>query len=153
MTLRTLAHGASTGVTHGARHLARWWAGGTLLRRAGDRRDASPEDGIDDEDEDEFDDEEVDDVEVAPRARREPDTAPTPSFATTGEVPVVTPNAPPATGVHVGDWTLPDPGLLARTKVQRLDHRGVEALGQSSSRRSARTASRPSSWASRSGRP
>ena len=134
LTLRTLAHGASTGVTQGARHFARWWAGGTLLRRGGERRDASADDGDEDdgyEDEDEDEDEgasDHDDV-VAPRARREHDTAPTPSFEATGEVPVVAPAPPAAAGVHVGDWTLPDPGLLARTKVQRLDHRGVEALG------------------------
>jgi S-DNA-T family DNA segregation ATPase FtsK/SpoIIIE len=51
----------------------------------------------------------------------------------TGEVPVaVAPRRaePPVTpSVHVGGWSLPDPGLLARTKVQRLDQRAVEGSG------------------------
>jgi DNA segregation ATPase FtsK/SpoIIIE, S-DNA-T family len=136
VTLRALFHGASTGASQGARHLARWWAGGTLVRGPAARRrhedDEDDEDGGEPDDEYEYDedDEDDEDDEPAPRTRRVHDAAPTEALAPTGEVAVVVPPArAPAAGVHVGDWTLPDPGLLARTKVQRLDHRSVEALG------------------------
>ena len=135
VTLRALFHGATTGATTGARHLARWWAGGTLVRGPGARRHR---DELDDEyDEDDEDDEEEDDASLVDyegdeyddddEEERLDDTA---ELAATGEVPVVVARArPQAQPVHAGDWTLPDPSLLARTKVQRLDHRGVEALG------------------------
>jgi DNA segregation ATPase FtsK/SpoIIIE, S-DNA-T family len=136
VTLRALFHGASTGASQGARHLARWWAGGTLVRGPAARRrhedDEDDEDGGEPDDEYEYDEDDEDDEDDEPalRTRRVHDAAPTEALAPTGEVAVVVPPArAPAAGVHVGDWTLPDPGLLARTKVQRLDHRSVEALG------------------------
>jgi S-DNA-T family DNA segregation ATPase FtsK/SpoIIIE len=131
VTLRTLYTVSTTGTVTAGRHLARWWAGGTLLRGAGahrrrddDDEDAYEDDAYDDtlgfegEDEDYEEDDEVDDDEVEP----------------TGEVPVTRPArrvtpAAPTVAVHTGDWTLPDPELLARTKVQRHDQRAVEASG------------------------
>jgi len=135
LTLRALLHGATTGASSGARHLARWWAGGTLVRGPGARRhrdeleddeldeDADAYDEYDEDDEDDRYDDEPADVTGA----RVDDTI---ELAPTGEVAVVVPRTRvPAGPVHAGDWTLPDPALLARTKVQRFDHRGVEALG------------------------
>jgi S-DNA-T family DNA segregation ATPase FtsK/SpoIIIE len=148
LTLRSLARGTATGATTGVRHLARWWAGGTLVRGA--RRDA--DDALDDE---AFDDPEVDeDEDEVPRAaarsrrrRRDDDDEGTDpetlrldavqrdedaaAAAPTGEVPAVAPSrAAPSAPVHAGAWSLPDPMLLARTKQARPDHRGIEALGQ-----------------------
>ncbi|HEV3328096.1 MAG TPA: DNA translocase FtsK [Acidimicrobiales bacterium] len=138
VTLRALYQGATTGATQGARHLARWWGGGTLVRGPAARRrrdddddDGELEDEYEYEDEDgEYEEDDDDDVAAAPSARRVRDADPTAELTPTGEVAVVVPaTRPPAASVHTGDWTLPDPGLLARTKVQRLDHRGVETLG------------------------
>ncbi|HEY8081153.1 MAG TPA: DNA translocase FtsK [Acidimicrobiales bacterium] len=125
VTLRVLFAGASAGATHGAKHLARWWAGGTLLRRPRGEADADDETDEDDED---LDDEPATIRQPVVAHDEETDEEPPP----TGEVQVAaTPRRaePVAASVHVGGWTLPDPALLARTKVQRLDHRGVEAAG------------------------
>jgi DNA segregation ATPase FtsK/SpoIIIE, S-DNA-T family len=131
VTLRALFHGATTGAATGARHLARWWAGGTLVRGAAARRHREePDDGTDrfeDDEDDAFDEAPTDDAYAYDDEDADDDAD---TVAPTGEVAVVVPRTrPPALPVHAGDWTLPDPTLLARTKVQRLDHRGVEVLG------------------------
>jgi S-DNA-T family DNA segregation ATPase FtsK/SpoIIIE len=131
VTLRGLYRGMTTGASGGVQHFARWWAGGTLLRRPAPRHDAEDavgagededyeyEDDVEavDEDDDDVDEDEDEFDEVPP----------------TGEVRV---KAPPRTRlvpggeeVHVGDWILPDPALLARTKTLRLDQRAVESAG------------------------
>jgi len=137
VTLRGLFTGASVGATRGVRHLARWWAGGTLVRGpAARRRDQTGEDDEDDgdelddeyEDEDVDDDEREDDTDEVPVTRRRARAVPEPD--PTGEVPVVpTAGAVPAAPVHHGAWTLPDPSLLSRTKAQKLDHRATEQAG------------------------
>ena len=129
LTLRALYHGVTSGTIGGARHFARWWAGGTLFRRPS-RQDADDEVGAD---EDEFDggDEEYEDDDgpvAAEEYEDEVDEVPP-----TGEVRVATSRRarplPPTGEVHVGDWILPELSLLARTKTLRLDQRAVEAAG------------------------
>jgi DNA segregation ATPase FtsK/SpoIIIE, S-DNA-T family len=124
LTLRALYHGATTGTANAVRHFARWWAGGTLLRRS------APRDEVDDDDEDREEEYEYEDEEPTGDDEYEA----TDEVDPTGEVRVqpaaakARPTAP-AVELHVGDWTLPDPALLARTKTLRLDQRAVEAAG------------------------
>jgi S-DNA-T family DNA segregation ATPase FtsK/SpoIIIE len=143
MTLRSLYRGATTGSVSAAKHFARWWAGGALLRGPTSRRTASAHDDEDDDDgyeeadeddEYELDDDAAEDEEEEPPRRRigrhrlEQD-----EVAPTGQMPAIVPKRaaqPAAEHVHLGDWTLPDAGLLARTKVQRLDQRAVDAQGE-----------------------
>ena len=138
VTLRGLVTGTVAGTKTSVRHLARWWGGGTLVRgpaarRRGTDEDEDEEEGADLDDglDDGLDDDLVEPTE--PRRRRgavpvaeDPADAPT---TPTGELRAVARTRPPATPVHVGDWTLPDPALLARTRAVRPDHRGTEALG------------------------
>ena len=134
VTLRGLFTGASAARRAACATSRRWWAGGTLVRGPPARRrdDAADEDDEEDEeldDEyDEEDDEREDDTDEVPVTRRRARAAPEPN--PTGEVPVAARTAAaPATPVHHGAWTLPDPSLLSRTKAQKLDHRATEQAG------------------------
>jgi S-DNA-T family DNA segregation ATPase FtsK/SpoIIIE len=144
MTLRALYRGVTTGSVSAGRHLVRWWAGGALLRGPTALRSTPAEDELDDEDdeyedynEDELDDEapegDEEKEDEPPRRRIDRHRLDQDEVAPTGQMPAIvrTRTAPPvAEHVHLGDWTLPDPGLLARTKVQRLDQRAVDAQGE-----------------------
>ncbi len=131
VTLRGLYHGVATGASGGARHFARWWAGGTLFRRPQAQRGDEVNDEVDGDDEYEYVDDEVED-EVADD--EDADDEEVDEVEPTSEVRVQSPPrarpVPVGAEVHVGDWVLPDLALLARTKTLRLDQRAVEAAGR-----------------------
>jgi S-DNA-T family DNA segregation ATPase FtsK/SpoIIIE len=141
VTLRALAAGATAGATKGARHVARWWAGGTLVRRSASARsadgteddgDGADGDGADGDGADELDDELVASPTVATDDREVYDELQDERAHPTDEVRAVAPvtRAKAAPAVHAGAWTLPDPGILARTKSQKHDQRAIEVAGQ-----------------------
>jgi len=144
----------TTGASGGFRHFARWWAGGTLFRRASPHDDT--EDGVDDEvDGDEYEDEYEEDAEDADEgeADDEPEFDAVPA---TGEVRVQVP--PPARPVpstaelHVGTG----PCRTPRSSVGRRHCGSTNARWRrqaaTSWTPSTHTASRPSSSATPSGR-
>ncbi|HUD70237.1 MAG TPA: DNA translocase FtsK 4TM domain-containing protein, partial [Acidimicrobiales bacterium] len=127
VTLRGLYHGVATGATDGARHFARWWAGGTLFRRPHALR-PDADDEVDDDEEYEYTDDEVDEG-VDDGAYDDVLDEVEPTSEVRVQAPPRARPVPAGDEVHEGDWVLPDLALLGRSKTLRLDQRAVEAAG------------------------
>ena len=132
VSMRTLGRGLAAAVTAAGRTFGSWWAGGRIDRQA--RLEASAAAAP------------VTEPASPPPAVFDEPLPPEPDkMADTGEVPAVVPapapavqkssklldSGGPAMGPAVGEWRLPPPGLLSRSKEQRHDERQLDVAGES----------------------